>query len=95
MGKWHPEIMAAGTRESCTFDTKSEATIWAARSFAELRLLGRGKGEPLPNRNNETIIKYLSSSQGKEDTAYVAMDMWTPCRDAALQVIATSQNRDR
>lgn len=43
--------------------------------------------ELLPNRNKETIIKYLSSLQGKEEIAYVAMDMWAPYRDAVLQVL--------
>ena len=43
--------------------------------------------ELLSNRNKETIIKYLSGLQGKEDIAYVAMDMWAPYRDAVLQVL--------
>lgn len=43
--------------------------------------------ELLPNRNKETIIKYLSGLQGKEEIAYVAMDMWAPYRDAVLQVL--------
>jgi len=43
--------------------------------------------EILSNRNKETIIKYLSELQGKEDIAYVAMDMWAPYRDAVLQVL--------
>ena len=42
--------------------------------------------ELLPNRNKETIIKYLTGLQGKEEIAYVAMDMWAPYRDAVLQV---------
>lgn len=42
-GKWHIEFMVAGTRESGTFDTKSEATIWAARRSTELRVLGSSK----------------------------------------------------
>lgn len=43
--------------------------------------------ELLPNRNKETILKYLTGLQGKEDIAYVAMDMWAPYRDAVLQVL--------
>ena len=43
--------------------------------------------ELLPNRNKETIIKYLTRLQGKEEIAYVAMDMWAPYRDAVLQVL--------
>jgi transposase len=43
--------------------------------------------ELLPNRNKETIIKYLSGLRGKEEIAYVAMDMWAPYRDAVLQVL--------
>ena len=43
--------------------------------------------ELLPNRNKETIIKYLTGLQGKEEIAYVAMDMWLPYRDAVLQVL--------
>ncbi len=43
--------------------------------------------ELLPNRNKETIIKYLFGLQGKEEIAYVAMDMWLPYRDTVLQVL--------
>ena len=43
--------------------------------------------ELLPNRNKETIIKYLSGLWGKEEMAYVAMNMWAPHRDAVLQVL--------
>jgi transposase len=43
--------------------------------------------ELLPNRNKETIIKYLTGLQGKEDIFYVAMDMWRPYRDAVEQVL--------
>ncbi|MBU3627173.1 ISL3 family transposase [Polynucleobacter sp. JS-Safj-400b-B2] len=43
--------------------------------------------ELLPNRNKETIIKYLSGLQGKKEIAYVAMDMWEPYRDAVLHVL--------
>jgi transposase len=38
--------------------------------------------ELLPNRNKETVIKYLSQLEGKESIQYVAMDMWRPYRDA-------------
>ena len=43
--------------------------------------------ELLPNRNKETIIKYLSGLQGKKEIAYVAMDMWLPYRDAVELVL--------
>ena len=43
--------------------------------------------ELLPNRNKETIMKYLSGLQGKEEITDVAMDMWEPYRDAVLQVL--------
>jgi len=43
--------------------------------------------ELLPNRNKETIIKYLAGLPGKEEIAYVAMDMWAPYKDAVLQVL--------
>jgi transposase len=38
--------------------------------------------ELLPNRNKDTIIKYLSKLEGRETIQYVAMDMWSPYRDA-------------
>ena len=43
--------------------------------------------ELLPNRNKETVIKYLTGLQGKEDISYVAMDMWMPYRDAVELVL--------
>ena len=43
--------------------------------------------ELLPNRNKETIIKYLSQLKGKEHIQYVAMDMWRPYRDAVEIVL--------
>jgi transposase len=38
--------------------------------------------ELLPNRNKDTIIKYLSKLEGRETIQYVAMDMWAPYRGA-------------
>lgn len=43
--------------------------------------------ELLPNRNKETIIKYLSALDGKSAIQYVAMDMWQPYRDAVKLVL--------
>lgn len=43
--------------------------------------------ELLPNRNKDTIVKYLSTLDGKERIQYVAMDMWAPYRDACQLVI--------
>lgn len=43
--------------------------------------------ELLPNRNKETIIKFLSQLEGREDIHYVAMDMWLPYRDAVELVL--------
>jgi transposase len=43
--------------------------------------------ELLPNRNKETVIKYLSQLDGKEHIQYVAMDMWRPYRDAVEIVL--------
>jgi integrase len=36
-GRWWIQIEIAGRRESSTFDTKSQATIWAAQRSTELR----------------------------------------------------------
>jgi transposase len=47
--------------------------------------------ELLSNRNKETVIKYLSKLEGKEQIQYVAMDMWAPYRDACKVVIPQAQ----
>ncbi len=36
----------------------------------------------LPNRDKKTVTNYLYNLTGKEEVQYVAMDMWTPYRDA-------------
>lgn len=41
----------------------------------------------LPNRNKETVIKYLSKLRHYDQVQYVAMDMWTPYRDAVMAVM--------
>ncbi len=41
----------------------------------------------LPNRNQETVTKYLCKMSNRELVQYVAMDMWTPYRDAVLTVL--------
>ena len=38
--------------------------------------------ELLPNRNKETVIRYLSKLEGRDRIHYVAMDMWLPYKDA-------------
>lgn len=43
--------------------------------------------ELLPNRNKETVVRYLHHLEGKERIQYVAMDMWAPYRDACTAVI--------
>jgi transposase len=43
--------------------------------------------ELLPNRNKETVVRYLHHLEGKERIQYVAMDMWAPYRDACQAVI--------
>lgn len=41
----------------------------------------------LPNRNKETVIKYLSEMANHDKVQFVAMDMWTPYRDAVMAVM--------
>ncbi len=43
--------------------------------------------ELLPNRNKETVIRYLSQLEGRDRIHYVAMDMWAPYRDAVELVL--------
>ena len=43
--------------------------------------------ELLPNRNKDTVIRYLHHLDGKDRIQYVAMDMWQPYRDACAAVI--------
>ena len=43
--------------------------------------------ELLPNRNKESIIRYLRQLPGAEQIQYVAMDMWAPYRDAVSEVL--------
>jgi len=47
--------------------------------------------ELLPNRNKETIIKYLYGLDGKEQIQYVTMDMWAPYRDACKLILPQAQ----
>jgi transposase len=47
--------------------------------------------ELLPNRNKETVVRYLSQLEGKDNIQYVAMDMWVPYRDACTAVIPQAQ----
>lgn len=41
----------------------------------------------LPNRDKKTVTNYLYHLDGKEEVQYVAMDMWTPYRDAVQAVL--------
>ncbi|WP_245979134.1 ISL3 family transposase [Solilutibacter pythonis] len=41
----------------------------------------------LPNRNKETVAKYLSKMDRRDKVQVVAMDMWTPYRDAVEAVL--------
>ena len=41
----------------------------------------------LPNRDKKTVTNYLYNLQGKKEVQYVAMDMWTPYRDAVTAVL--------
>lgn len=41
----------------------------------------------LPNRNKDTVIKYLNELPNKDVIQYVAMDMWLPYRDAVGVVL--------
>ncbi|MBW8067787.1 MAG: ISL3 family transposase [Ferrovum sp.] len=47
--------------------------------------------ELLPNRNKDTVVRYLSRLDGRDRIQYVAMDMWQPCRDACQFVIPQAQ----
>lgn len=47
--------------------------------------------ELLPNRNKDTVVRYLHHLEGKDRIQYVAMDMWAPYRDACLGVIPQAQ----
>jgi len=41
----------------------------------------------LPNRDKGTVTNYLSRLEGKHEVQFVAMDMWTPYRDAVQAVL--------
>ena len=43
--------------------------------------------ELLPNRNKDTVVRFLHHLEGKDRIQYVAMDMWAPYRDACHGVI--------
>lgn len=43
--------------------------------------------ELLPNRNKDTVVRFLHHLEGKDRIQYVAMDMWQPYRDACQAVI--------
>jgi transposase len=43
--------------------------------------------ELLPNRNKDTVVRFLHHLNGKDQIQYVAMDMWQPYRDACQAVI--------
>ena len=41
----------------------------------------------LPNRNKDTIIKYLQGLKNKESIKVCAIDMWAPYRDAVKEIL--------
>ena len=41
----------------------------------------------LHNRNKDTVAKYLFKMPNRDKVQYVAMDMWTPYRDAVQAVL--------
>lgn len=43
--------------------------------------------ELLPNRNKETMLNYLSRLDGHKQVQYVAMDMWSPYKDAVEAIM--------
>lgn len=47
--------------------------------------------ELLPNRNKDTVVRFLHHLEGKERIQYVAMNMWTPYRDAVRAVIPQAE----
>lgn len=47
--------------------------------------------ELLPNRNKDTVVRFLHHLDGKDSIQYVAMDMWAPYRDACQAVIPQAQ----
>ena len=47
--------------------------------------------ELLPNRNKETVVRFLQQLEGKDRIQYVAMDMWAPYRDACKAVIPQAE----
>ena len=49
------------------------------------------RSELLPNRNKDTVVRFLHHLEGKERIQYVAMDMWTPYRDAVRAVIPQAE----
>ncbi len=47
--------------------------------------------ELLPNRNKDTVVRFLHHLDGKERIQYVVMDMWAPYRDAVRTVIPQAE----
>jgi transposase len=47
--------------------------------------------ELLPNRNKDTVVRFLHHLEGKERIQCVAMDMWTPYQDAVRAVIPQAE----
>jgi transposase len=47
--------------------------------------------ELLPNRNKDTVVRFLRHLENKERIRVVAMDMWTPYRDAVRAVIPQAE----
>ena len=42
----------------------------------------------LPNRDKKTVVNYHDNLRGKSEVQYVAIDMWTPYRNAVQAVLS-------
>ena len=68
---WRVEISVNGTRESATFDTKTQARAWASKRETELRELSRGK---LPDYTlNCAIDRYIEEVCPKHKVAILKL----------------------
>lgn len=60
--------------------------IWNA-SFVTARIQNNTIVDMLHNRDKDTVAKYLFKMPNRDKVQYVAMDMWTPYRDAVTAVL--------
>lgn len=78
-GRWWIQIEVAGQRESGTFDTRSEANIWAARKSTEMRAM-RGTGAGKIKSLRDAMRRYAEEvSPGKKG------ERWETIRLAAFE----------